>query len=492
MQSEHSISDPGFLFHSPKGRKCSTIQPMSNLFDILPSRLFSVFNRADRRANYDMLAYIYSLYNGRDVRLSIGRAELVRLLTGFISMKAYLVMENEDGVSLSDRDARGKALAKINQFRDTGWLEADASNDRELKISYSLNDNAGRLLRLLISIAGGEEEKVGYSGYFYAVYRLLVPFDMEKARDAFSQVVRLTDELFQSLQGVISAIKRFIDRLLMDENLSPEDILRLLLDEYEEQGIVSVFNDLKGKDNPSKFTLAIIDELELLRGEKLDELTLAYMRGEDASSERLLEVKKGLRKDLEHCIRRYLSVNDLVAAIDEKNARFYSSSVKRLRFILNTSRDVSGRIDALLKILAASDPKADYGDVIPIEKIGLLDENSLYSEPIDREKEVRLDADIPPVDRTGAAAAAALLFTDDAFSMKEIDEYVLGLLGSRDELLSTEIPLTDDDDVYRYLLLQMYSTYKETSYSIEYRSGGSNNGPYRVRNFALRKKEARP
>ena len=109
--------------------------PMANLFDVVSSRLFSVFNRTDRRANYELLAYIHSLYNGREVRISIGKEELVRRLTDYISKKAFPLMENADGVSITGKDVRSKALAKINQFKDAGWLEIDQAGDRQLSVS---------------------------------------------------------------------------------------------------------------------------------------------------------------------------------------------------------------------------------------------------------------------------------------------------------------------------------------------------------------------
>lgn len=475
-------------FSLSRGRFWGIILPMANLFDVVSSRLFSVFNRTDRRANYELLAYIHSLYNGREVRISIGKEELVRRLTDYISKKAFPLMENADGVSITGKDVRSKALAKINQFKDAGWLEIDQAGDRQLSVSYSLNDGAGKILRTLVGIAGGEEERLGYSGYFYAVYRLLVPFDMDKAKDSFDQVVRLTGELFQALQGVISAIKRFIDRLLQNEDLTPEEILDLLLNEYEEQGVVQVFNDLKGKDNPSKYILEIVEELNRLHDEDLDELAMAYVG--DGSPERLLEVKRTLRGEIEDCLTKFGSVSDLVAAIDEKNAKFYASSVRRLRFLLNTSKDLSGRIDALLKELRDKDPKADYSDVIPIYSQGYLDSDSLYSEPPDREKEIKEKSDVPDVDLASASEAALALFGVDEFSKKKIDEYVLSLLQGKEELKSTEIPLESDDDVFRFLLLQMYSSYEDVSYEVGYAPGSSMSQGYYIRNFTVKKKEA--
>ncbi len=461
---------------------------MANLFDVVNSKLFTVFARPDRRTNYDLLSYLYSLYNGREVRLSISKDELAKRLTGFIAKSAFLVMENEDGVSISGNSFRSKALAKISQFKATGWLEVDEAGEKELKVSYALSDAGGKILRLLSQIAGREEERIGYSGYFYAVYRLLVPFDMEKAKDSFEQVLRLTGELFQSLQGVISAIKRFIDRLLENEELTPEEILDLLLNEYEEQGVVAVFNDLKGRDNPSKYTLGIISTLESLRDEKLNELALAYAG--DSNGDRLVEMKKRLRLEIEEMLDKYLSVNDLVAAIDEKNARFYSSSVKRLRFLLNTSKDASGRLEEMIRELKDKDPSADYSSIVSLETSGYLDKDSLYSVPPDREKELREKSLVPPVDPTLASEEAKILFGVDEFSKKKIDEYVLSLLAGRESLDSKDIPLSDDDSVFRFLLLQMYSSYEDVSYEVSFRPGEVRNGDYLVRDFTLTKKEA--
>ncbi len=210
-------------FSLSRGRFWGIILPMANLFDVVSSRLFSVFNRTDRRANYELLAYIHSLYNGREVRISIGKEELVRRLTDYISKKAFPLMENADGVSISGKDVRSKALAKINQFKDAGWLEVDRAADRELAVSYSLNDGAGKILRTLVSIAGGVGTKQicqyldrGDAG-FPAVYYLIPNTAVDvMAGMTFMTSVFSTAEMDAQLLAVF---KELGDAMLVEERL---------------------------------------------------------------------------------------------------------------------------------------------------------------------------------------------------------------------------------------------------------------------------------
>lgn len=43
------------------------VRTMENLFDVIGNRMFSVFASKDRRANYELLLFIYDTFTGRDL-----------------------------------------------------------------------------------------------------------------------------------------------------------------------------------------------------------------------------------------------------------------------------------------------------------------------------------------------------------------------------------------------------------------------------------------
>ena len=50
---------------------------MNQLFEILNPRIFTVFSREDRNANYDLLSVIYDLFTKGERRQTISRDDLV-------------------------------------------------------------------------------------------------------------------------------------------------------------------------------------------------------------------------------------------------------------------------------------------------------------------------------------------------------------------------------------------------------------------------------
>ena len=82
--------------------------------------------------------------------------------------------------------------------------------------------------------------------------------------------------------------------------MSPQEVLKILLYKYQDQVILTVFNNLKGKDNPSKYTSDILLWLRRLRDEDMDKLVRSYAKtinvkelsSENLSPLALIELKK--------------------------------------------------------------------------------------------------------------------------------------------------------------------------------------------------------
>jgi len=442
---------------------------MDNLFDILNTRMFSVFSSKDKRANYDLLSTIYDIFT-KDERIQVVfKEDLTDKLTAYIKGRDFDEFDDDEGKNIANKSARDKAAAKLRQFKKCGWIEED--NSEGFEIVVSLADNAIALLETFKTIISKRDRPLEYTGYFYIIYEALRNFDYQKSKALIEQIVKNTTELYNSLQGLHSEIKLYIRKLINRKDLTPYDVLDLLLNKYQDQVVLTVFNNLKGRDNPSKYTSEIISKLKLLRYEHLNEVVTNYAltaKIKDLTNDIYEKIENNIKDDLDTVILRFESVNDFISVIDRKNIKFHRSSLAALNFLMNNRNDIEGQIAKVLRALKPID-KDDFSDIIDIHTCQNIDENSLYSRAFNKEKKTELPTQIPEIPEDEVLDSFNLIFAEDKFSKDKINEFVINLLGTKEKIAITEMPIIHEEDFFKLVLIQIYSQYEEMFYQIEYK-----------------------
>ena len=445
--------------------------------------MLSVFSRNDRESNYDLLSHLYDYLSTHRAPL---KEELIEDLTDYIRDREYANLDDDDGNDIADRSAKEKANLKYRQFKKCGWLEEDTTAG--FSMSVSLADNALILLDAFRKIIEKESRPLEYTGFFYTIHAILRDFDYSKTKALLEQVFKNAKELFDSLQGLNSSIKHFIEELLSKEDITPEDVLEELLYKYQDQVIMAVFNNLKGRDNPSWFTSDILDKLKHLRYESLERVVDSFVRSAHPSGFRNEEygaIEKYVVEQLDWTIARFENVDELVSIIDRRNVKFHDTALAKIRFLMNSRRDIDGLLDQALKALAQAKPDADFEDIIAIESSKTLEEKSLYSKSFNKEKPAKLRASIPQASEEEIEQMTKHLFEEDEFSRRRVDEYAMRLLEGNVKLRSEDIEATSLDDIIMLLLLQLYAEYQDVHYSVELRDTDYSVFGYRLRGFTL-------
>jgi len=441
---------------------------MKNLFDVINNRMFSVFSSKDKRANYDLLSTVYDIFTKDERRQVVPKEDLTDKLTAYIRGRDFDEFDDDEGTSIANKSARDKAAAKLRQFKRCGWIEEDNSEGFELVVS--LTDNAIALLETFKTMISKRDRPLEYTGYFYIIYEALRNFDYQKSKALIEQIVKNTTELFNSLQGLHSEIKLFIRKLINRKDLTPRDVLDLLLNKYQDQVVLTVFNNLKGRDNPSKYTSEIISKLKSIRYDHLDEVVTNYALTaniKDLTSDVYVEIENNLKNDLDTVILRFESVNDFISVIDRKNRKFHSSALATLNFIMNNRNDIAGQVDKALKALKSIDAE-DFSDIIDIHTCQNIDENSLYSRAFNKEKKTELPTQIPEIGEDEVLDSFQSIFGEDEFSKDKINEFVTTMFENKERITITEMPVETEEDFLKLVLIQIYSQYEEMIYQIEY------------------------
>lgn len=438
-----------------------------NLFDLVKPNIFSVFASKDRRSNFDLLNKIYEIFlYGGNVN-SFSKEQLQDDLTAYISGRDFESFTNLEGENISNKSAREKATSKIRQFTLCGWLEEESASIHG-KI-YSLNFAAIRLLQTFSDMLEEEERPIEYSGYFYTVYRLLTNFEYDKSKSTLEQIVTTTKSLSNSLQGLTSSIHKYISCLMDRKDLTPKDVLNLLLFKYQDQVMLTVFNNLKTKDNPNKFVNTILEKLYELRNDRLDELVANYLLSVsgDKTQDRYLDSENHIKEQLDFCINCYERIDDVIKVIDRKNEKFHSTAIATLNFLLNTRRDVEGQIAGALRALKDVSKDEDFDSIIPLYSSLNIDEKSLYSRSFNKEKVTVFKSERPIVDEEEFNKELQKLLKEDIYSKRKIDDLTLSFLADKDHVALSTVTNDGFEDVINAMMIMVYSQYDEMSYSVD-------------------------
>lgn len=463
---------------------------MENLFDVINNKMFSVFASKDKRANYDLLSTVYDIFTKDERRQAISKDDLIDKVTAYIKGRDFDEFDDDEGTNIAHKSAKDKASMKLRQFRKCGWLEED--NSEGFDIVVSLSDNAITLLETFRTLISKRERPLEYTGFFYIIYDVLRNFDYQKSKALIEQIVKNTTELFNSLQGLHSEIKLYISKLINRKDLTPYDVLDLLLNKYQDQVVLTVFNNLKGRDNPSKYTSEILYILKSLRYDNLDKIVTNYALTaniKDLTAEKYTELERSLIEDLDLVILRFESVDEFVSLIDRKNRKFHSSALATLNFLMNNRNDIEGQIDKALKTLTVVDA-GDFSDIIGIHTCQNIDENSLYSRAFNKTKKSELPTKIPDVAEDEVSARFEAIFGEDEFSKDKINEFVIELFGNKEKVTINEIQIANENDFLRLILIQIYSEYEEMVYQIKYNEKFQSVHGYSMQSFDIIRRES--
>lgn len=431
--------------------------------------MFSVFERKDRRTNYDLLATIYDIFVSDERQQAIPKEDLIDKITAYIKGRPFEEFDDEDNLSLAEKSAKDKAVYKLRQFKKSGWIEEDNANGFEIVVS--LSDAAISMLDTFKKIIANNDEPLEYTGYFYIIYNTLKEFDIDKAKALIEQIVKNTNELFNSLQSLHSRIKSFTKQLLNRKELSPQEVLNILLYKYQDQVILTVFNNLKGKDNPSKYTSDILLWLRRLRDEDMDKLVRSYAKTinvKELTSEKFIEIEEKLVRELGEVIARFESVDSFINLIDYKNSKFHTSAIATINFLMNNRRDISGQIDTALRAMSKVDADEEFGGLFEIYHTENIDDQSLHSRKFNKEKKTEIPSEVPHVSEEELEEEFASIFSKDEYSRECINEYVLELLGDMSRVSTTELIVTDMEGFFKLIVLQIFSEYDDMCYTLEY------------------------
>lgn len=457
-----------------------------NFFDLVKDGFFNPFSSPNKRYNYDLLQLInnkMSLDN-----LQVAKDDIVEWIVDYISncpIDMYSDYTNEE-----EKDIRSFAYDQVRYFVKCGWLIEDFEG---IKVTYQLDENGIKILDAMERAVKDDTKSLEFSGYVYNIYNNLYNFNYDHAVDIIEQIYNASKELNSMLRGLNVNIKKFLTKLISENEAMPRDILQTIFFDYQKKVVLKAFKNFREKDNPSKYKLRIETKIDdLLTEEKLNLMIKNFIKVKYDNSltiENENEAREFFLTRLNYVSNQFEEIEDYISMLDKKNTKYIATAQSRLNFLLNEETDIEGRIIDCLKGIENVDDdffEESYLDIY----IGLnVDENSLYK-PFLRKAKPKLAPIINNYedDEEEAERLSKNLFKDDEFSVYKINEFVLYVLGNRDQIHAKEIKLKNFNDLLKVFLVSLYSANPNVKYNVKYLDDEYKALGYKMKDFIIERK----
>ncbi|WP_026961448.1 Wadjet anti-phage system protein JetA family protein [Alicyclobacillus herbarius] len=496
---------------------------MRDLFEVIPDNLFSVLAAPNRRVYFRALMVLRDCYQ-REVQFR--RSDLVTYLIS--QMEDDLAMTSfaddevtvgaladgagalppstsvnaadgngEAGVDGDDLDdtatVSGRAHALVRKLIDTGWV-ASITEANTFEETLIVPEYASILLDALHAIVDPPEQR--YNAFVYSIYSTLRTAHEDRDEFMFQALQSAYDNtvaLRESLRSLLHNIHLFYQKL--QDRKEIRELLQEHFDEYQLGVALKVYHPLKTVDSVYRFRPRI---LQVLRAWLQDPDVLADMakrlrlqRPEWDESEGRYEVVRMIQ----FIIDTFESIDDTLREIDRRNTAYSRASAERLQYLLNTDRDVKGKLIELLKALppidAAEDsPLLEEMRQLPLYQVQWVDADALYTEPTRRQRSRPRPLQVSQQVAEAAFAAEAeemLERMDSIFSEARIVEFILRQMDEKGVLHTRALRLKEMEDFLRTMMALIKADEPEVPFDVEWDEENQAVviGEYRIPAFAF-------
>lgn len=458
------------------------------MFRVLPDNFFVPLSSPNKIVYWECICKLFSVM---EYQLSFGveRELMVDELQYYFEQSAAAELIDEE---FAGSDSRGKANGILRRLEYYGWIEIETDKSYVQRVNFK--EYSVRLMKTLLDIEDGKQ--IEYQGYIYTIYSL-VRGNTDNPGVVLLQIMENTDLLITGLKNLNSNIKHYIDELTKHSTVA--EIMDALFNDYITNIVDKAYHRLLTSDNVSKFRPEIIERLESKSRSKSYVEKAAAEIAEFQETD-IDEARENVYRYLHEIIEAFRNMDDILNEINQKNTQYQRAAINRAKFLLSGNEDIRGQVkEILLGIHEVMDQeKMELGGIYEIDFLEnlvriytceFLDENSFYS-PIEGRKEF-----VPQqiVDREPDLAMRQekmrrmMEKMQRILSPEKINHYIEECMGERKEILATELPLSDAEDLVKIIYVRLYGQRKNMIYKIEPCEEKEVNG-FRFKDFRIWRK----
>ncbi len=466
---------------------------MQNLFDVIPVSFFNYLaSNSNHRVYADCLQVIYDEYD-REISYRIPRGRVRDALAIYL-IENHIQLEDERPSENRNYNDMANAVIRKLSDRDVGWLEEEA-DDMTYEKHIIMTEAGIRLAEFLAELKKPEKEE--FSSYIYTIYNTLQNEEMWK-NDPYIEVLlhvnRNARMLSKALKRLSTFIRKIIERMVNEgtfESLT-ENII-----EYCEGSFIKEYTRLTKQQNIHVYRGIIKKRLERLQSDsEIFELLVIGCAVEDNISEKEAEEKV---ITLIQATKRFLTddYDRIMKDIKHKINIYLHVAVGRMRFIYNRGTDMRGSVENTIKYMIEEMQDVGMKDDMPQDMNGLflLDRNEFIDMASlrypRRQQQIRkaMVSEIEEMtkEQIEAARQAQKREAYNPYSKEKMKAYVENLMGDRETIDSTHIPIRSKNDILASLSAVAYSG--ENGYIVEPKDGYMEVEQMFLRNFTIRKEK---
>ena len=442
---------------------------MKRLFHILPADFFKPLTSKYRQEYADCILRLFNAFKP-EISYGVNREIVVKELADcFEADDVEMSFDGETFVS----DAREKANGVIAMLKKCGWIEYEQETNHQINVvlreyAIPMIEGMNRVIR---------EEEAEYQGIISQIHASLQ--NEELYGKPYELIIRgvqeNTERLLSELKKLNASIKRHMDAQTND--MDAAEILNHFFDYHKNIGSKAYLR-MKTSENISYFRTAIIERIQWIMesADIMDRAVAGYMEVEETEDADLAyDQVIAMLMDIKSSFYR---LDDIIEEIDRKHARYMRGAVMRARFLLATGSNLEGKLSRILdlyvkRINGEERAEEDYRELFSLYPQNYLSPESLQTIPVTK----KLGTINGFSQGSGMSEEERLLYKEalrarnrSRFSRKNINDYVAGLLGERDLLPVTEVPVECARDLIRIIYISIYAGNRSNNYTIQ-RSG---------------------
>lgn len=462
-----------------------------NLFDRIPTELFSVLASPNRTLYANALDVLYTAYREN---LKILEQDFYMMLRSKLEQQlADATFEGEDIDEEELRDISGRARFLIRKLYSKGWFEKERGEDFEEYITVP--GYSSRLLEVFHQLRDDSPIR-GYSYVFGTYSTLKVAADSENIYDKMAAIYSAYDNtrsLIDLLQMVYHNVKHYFQIQVKMQEVN--EVLASHFDDFGQKVVEAYIRPLKIKDSVPKYRVPI---QAVLTGWLEDEpllLALSNAALQDRRGGTLEECRRDLLQKIFWVKDRYDSIeHEYLDEIDRQVRRYTRATTQKLENLTNRDHNVRGNLNYLLTLLGrnhrASELVEQIQPVFQFYEQSFLSEKSLWhrKRPGKRAKAAPVLIEDQELDAGVEAQAVELLRTE--YNRSAVSRYVEQWLGERGICYSKDLVLSDDKAYIMSMLAVLTGQDPEAGYLVRDLVGNYTQGQYTIPQLQItRRKE---
>lgn len=458
-----------------------------NLFDALPSELFTVLSSPNKALYAGALDVLYEAY--RD-SLKIPESTLYSMLRS--RLERQLAEANFEGEDIDEeelRDISGRTRFLLRKLCAKGWFEKERGENFEEYITVP--GYSSKLLELLHQLTN-EEPLRGYSYVFGTYSTLKVAQEGANTYDKMMAVYSAyenTQHLIDLLKTVYHNVRHFFQLQIDMQNIN--QVLATHFDDFGQRVVEAYIRPLKIKDSVPKYRVPIQTILDNWLEDENVILAMANAALQDKRGETLTDCRSDLLSKIFWIKDRYDSIeSDYLEEIDQQVRRYTRATTQKIENLTNRDQNMRGNLNFLLTALSrnrrAGETVEEIQAAFQLTEQTAISGKSLWfrKRPAKRGALDPVLVEDPPIDEAAAQQLEKMMHS--RYGKTAVENYMRQKFGQAEVCYSKDIAPEDD---YTYIMSILATLEKKGFYHLEILPGTYTNIDYAIPQLKFVRKE---